>query len=187
MVITSLTPNVVTTWGELDIRARATVDSVSNVFAFLADKQQSFFLALISGGSGEILKMRRYVSASGYYDYNSATFPTSQLGVRNWYRATYDAATGDVKFFTADGNLEAPTISDYVQLGSTQNVGAVAINVSTSIFNAGSYGGNTTYPFDGDIYRSQVFNEIDGTTPVVDFDFGDYVSGSTWEWYSVWP
>ena len=175
------TPNVVTTWGELDIRVRATVDSFPNGIVFLADKLNSFWFALQPSGTTQKLFARLYSSGTDPY-ISSIDFPTSQLGVRNWYRATYDAATGDVEFFTADGNLEAPAISDYVQLGTTQSSGITALSVTTNSFISGSYGQlPTTYPFDGDIYRSQVFNEIDGTTPVVDFDFGDYVSGSTWE------
>ena len=171
------TPNVVTTWGELDIRARAQIDSIPNFWQFLADKQGSFFLGMLPNGATQRLALR----ISGGVDRQSILFPTSQFGVRNWYRVTYDPSTGDANFFTADGNLEAPEISDYVQLGTTQNSGAAAIAVTTTPFTAGSFGNSTAYPFDGRIYRSQVFNEIDGTTPVVDFDFGDYVSGSTWE------
>jgi hypothetical protein len=125
------------------------------------------------------MKFRIIPAAGGQLNYVSSSF--TLLSVRTWFRATYDATTGDAKFFTADGNLEAPAISDYVQLGTTQNSGAAAIAVTTTPFFAGTWGGApSSYPFDGDIYRSQVFNEIDGTTPVVDFDFGDYVSGSTW-------
>jgi len=172
------TPNVVTTWGELDIRARAQVDSIPNSYAFLSYKAQIFFLALQPSGATQ----RLWFTASGNIgniSLNSAVFPTSQLGVRNWYRSTYNPATGDVKFFTADGNLEAPAISDYVQHGPTQNSGVGAIVVNTGNFTAGSFGTSINYPFDGDIYRSQVYNEIDGTTPVVDFTAGSYVSGST--------
>ena len=172
------TPNVVTTWGELDIRARAQIDSIST-YAFLAYKQQSFFLALITSGLTQKLNLR-VLYTGGQKNYYASDFSTSQLGVRNWYRATYDAATGDVKFFTADGNLEAPAISDYVQLGATQNQGVNAIAVTTASFLAGAWANNlAAYPFDGRFYRSQVFNEIDGTTPVVDFTAGSYVSGST--------
>ena len=176
------TPNVVTTWGELDIRARAQIDSIST-YAFLADKDYSFFLAMRPAGH----LVARIVQSPVITDISSVVIP-SVFGVINWYRATYDAATGDVKFFTADGNLEAPAISDYVQLGATQNIGVRSIPVSTSLFLAGAWGANTSvYPFDGDIYRSQVFNEIDGTTPIVDFDFSDYVSspevkGSVSQW-----
>jgi hypothetical protein len=174
------TPNVVTTWGELDIRARATVDSIPNSLVFLADKQNSFFLGINLAGANQKLYFRVNKAIGGDLSLFSANFPTSVFGVRNWYRATYDAATGDFKFFTADGNLEAPSISDYVQLGPTQNSGAAAIAVTTASFVAGTWAINlTTYPFDGDIYRAQVFNEIDGTTPVVDFTPGSYVSGST--------
>jgi hypothetical protein len=172
------TPNVVTTWPELDIRARAQVDSITAGYSFLANKSNSFFLAMLPSGSTQVLLFRVGKAIGGNLNFWSTAFPTSQFGVRNWYRATYDAATGDVKFFTADGNLEAPAISDYVQLGSTQNQGINAIVVNLGSFLAGHF--SNAYPFDGDIYRSQVFNEIDGTTPVVDFDFGDYVSGSTW-------
>jgi hypothetical protein len=67
-----------------------------------------------------------------------------------------------------------------VQFGSTLNSGANTVAVTTQGFLAGAWGGGpASYPFDGDIYRSQVFNEIDGTTPVVDFTAGSYVSGST--------
>ena len=173
------TPNVVTTWPELDIRVRVQIDSFPNGYALLFDKRNSFYLSATPSGSTQRVYLVVYDATGGSSVFNSSDFPTSVLGVRNWYRVTYDATTGDAKFFTADGNLESPAVSDYVQL-STLTYAPRAISVNTNSFLAGTWGsGLTTYPFDGDIYRSQVFNEIDGTTPVVDFTAGSYVSGST--------
>ena len=174
------TPNVVTTWPEVDLRARATVYSIpSNSWAFLADKETSFFLGLLFTPTAlPYLVMRIWLPGStpGLVNYSSITLPTF-FGIRTWFRSTYDSATGDAKFYTADGSIENPTISDYVQLGPTQNNGLNSITGGSGIFRAGAYGSSpVSYPFDGDIYRSQVFNEIDGTTPIVDFDFSDYVS-----------
>jgi uncharacterized lipoprotein NlpE involved in copper resistance len=166
------TPNVVTTWGELDIRVRAQIDSIDTAWGFLADKRSTFFLGMLS-----TKQLGARIGANP--DFSSSIVP-SVFGVRNWYRFTYDAATGDAKFFTADGNLEAPEISDYVQFGTTLNQGVLTVPVNANGFYAGTYGAiPNAYPFDGRIYRSQVFNEIDGTTPVVDFTAGSYVSGST--------
>ena len=175
------TPNVVTTWPELDIRVRATRDSQNTNMLFGKD------------GAGQ-RAFQLYYAASGaflfYYSEDGSTVLSTTLtsavpfavGELGWWRVTLDAATGDIKFFTADGNLEAPAISDYTQQGATQNPagGATSIAVTTASFLVAAWALNTgTYPYDGSFYRGQVFNEIDGTTPVVDFTPGSYVSGST--------
>jgi hypothetical protein len=179
------TPNVVTTWGELDIRVRATRSAGAGNLNMLMDKYDSpaekAFLFYYDN-SGQFLfiytedgSTNRAITTNSY----PVPFAVGELG---WWRVTLDPATGDVKFFTADGNLEAPAISDYTQVGVTWNPagGATSIAVTTAPFLVGAYGDNpNAYPFDGDIYRAQVFNEIDGITPVVDFTAGSYVSGST--------
>ena len=101
------TPNVVTTWGELDIRARATRDSQGTNMLFGKD-----------GAAGQ-RAFQLYYAASGafqfyYFDSSGSIFQTTPasgvpfaVGELGWWRVTLDAATGDIKFFTADGNLEA--------------------------------------------------------------------------------
>ena len=168
------TPNVVTTWPELDLRARIAINAISG-FNFFINKNNMFSFAMRYDRL-----LRLYVapiSGTGVNSYSTVALPASIIGVTTWFRATFDAATGDVKFFTADGSLEAPAISDYVQLGTTINNGLTDIRADTSEFTASV--DSIWYPLYGNIYRSQVYNEIDGTTPVVDFTPGSYVSGST--------
>jgi len=174
------TPNVVTTWGELDLRARATRSG--GAYSFFVGKDQGARAFQFYLTSSNILGLLYNDSAGGLHQTpNVGVAPPFAIGELGWFRVTLETTTGDIKFYYADGNLEAPAISDYTQLGATQNLGVNDIRVTTGPFFAGAYGpAPSTYPFDGRIYRSQVYNEIDGTTPVVDFDFGDYVSGSTW-------
>ena len=176
------TPSVVTTWSELDIRVRATRSTTSNnVFMFnkAAGATRDFELYVTTTGALNF----QYWDSSGTLRYTTTTslipFAVGELG---WCRVTIDTATGDIKLYTADGNLEAPAISDYTQLGATQNpVGGATSLRDTPLagYSVGAITAYPIYPFDGDIYRAQVFNEIDGTTPVVDFTPGSYVSGST--------
>jgi hypothetical protein len=174
------TPNVVTTWPELDIRVRCAVlgDGTENNLVTKDGGGGRQFI-LVGTGNG-YLGFTHFTTAGGAFNSNSSlSLPQFTTGERVWIRATLDTTTGDIKFYTADGNLETPTTSDYVQLGTTQNSsGATTIRVTNELFRVGASGyGN---PTPGKFYRAQVYNEIDGTTPVVDFDFGDYVSGSTW-------
>jgi len=177
------TPNVVTTWGELDVRVRATRDSQGTNMLFGKDGatgQRAFQLYYAASGAFQFY----YFDSSGsIFQTTPNTFAPFALGELGWWRLTLETTTGDIKFYAADGNLEAPAISDYTQIGATQNPagGATSIAVTTASFLVGAYAPNPLiYPYDGRFYRAQVYNEIDGTTPVVDFDFGDYVSGSTW-------
>jgi hypothetical protein len=176
------TPNVVTTWGELDVRVRVT-HSRSTTYNIIASKHvnaigQSWILWNDPNG----VPFAAYYNAIGgtvnIPSAGSAPFAVGQIG---WIRLTIDTATGDCKYWTADGNLESPAISDYTQLGTTKNPagGATAINITTAPFWVGSYASAANPSYNGKFYRSQVFNEIDGTTPVVDFTAGSYVSGST--------
>lgn len=174
------TPNVVTTWPELDIRVRCAVlgDGTENNLVTKDGGGGRQFI-LVGKGNG-YLGFTHFTTAGGSFVVTSSlSLPQFTTGERVWIRATLDTTTGDTKFYTADGNLETPTTSDYVQLGTTQNSsGATTIRVTNELFRVGASGyGN---PTPGKFYRAQVYNEIDGTTPVVDFDFGDYVSGSTW-------
>jgi hypothetical protein len=174
------TPNVVTTWPELDIRVRCAVlgDGTENNLVTKDGGGGRQFI-LVGTGNG-YLGFTHFTTAGGAFNsISSLSLPQFTTGERVWIRATLDTTTGDIKFYTADGNLETPTTSDYVQLGTTQNSsGATTIRVTNELFRVGASGyGN---PTPGKFYRAQVYNEIDGTTPVVDFDFGDYVSGSTW-------
>ena len=176
------TPNVVTTWGELDVRVRVT-HSRSTTYNIIASKHvnaigQSWILWNDPNGVPFAAYYNAIGGAVNIPSAGSAPFAVGQIG---WIRLTIDTATGDCKYWTADGNLESPAISDYTQLGTTKNPagGATAINITTAPFWVGSYASAANPSYNGKFYRAQVFNEIDGTTPVVDFTPGSYVSGST--------
>jgi hypothetical protein len=94
---------------------------------------------------------------------SAASIPFSN-GQDGWIRATRDATSGAVNFYTGDSSLAAPT--SWSTLGSSQSSTPGPIFASTSpVQVAGNYLGG----FIGQIYNADVYSGIGGT-PVVFFD-----------------
>lgn len=92
-------------------------------------------------------------------------------GVRGWVRATYEVASGDVKFYTSlDG-------SAWTQLGTTQSVAAGNIFDGTDPLYVGDIVYNA-WPLLGKIYRAQIYSGINGTL-AVDFNPSTFAETST--------
>lgn len=93
----------------------------------------------------------------------------------HWVRMTLDVDNGasgyDLKFWTADGSLLNPSVSDFTQLGATV-VGGATTSIFSGTANVGiGFGYNTDNEvWPGNLYRAQIYDGIDGTL-VLDADF----------------
>ncbi len=90
-------------------------------------------------------------------------------GTVHWVRVTHDVDNGaggnDVKFYTSEDGV------NWTQLGTTQTTaGTTSIFNSTAVVEVGSASGGTANQLNGKIYSAQIYDEIDGTTPLVDFN-----------------
>ncbi len=80
-----------------------------------------------------------------------------------WVRVTYTAATGVVRFYTADPTIATPVAADFTQLGTNVTKTATALLDSTALLEIGSNNGGGSNRLVGKVYRVQVRNGIDGT------------------------
>lgn len=99
---------------------------------------------------------------------NSSAATGFGAGVKKWVRVTWRASDGRVQFFTADGTIANPVAGDWVQLGTNQTANVGSLYPSTAALEVGVT--NTAYPWNGSIYRAQLYNGIAGAL-VFDADF----------------
>ena len=111
---------------------------------------------------------------------NSTTYPSTEPvpfadGALGWVRATVDTVINETKFYTStDGET-------WTQLGLTKTDSVVVPGITIATAQVGAYNsGSGGLNFVGDIWRAQVFDTIDGTAPVLDFNPPDWLTGSTW-------
>ena len=154
--------------GSLDLRARIAMDDwtpagVSDVIAkyTTTGNQRAYKLAVNTDG-----KLACTTSSDGTN--NQTEFSSVATGFangsRHWIRATYDVSDDDVEFFTADGDLENPTASDFTQLGTTQAGGGFgSVFDSTAEVTLCGLNAGTAEMWAGDLYRAQIYDGIDGT------------------------
>ena len=102
-----------------------------------------------------------------------------------WLRVTMDVDNGaggyDVKYWTAADQADIPAAASFTQLGAT-----VTTATATQIFDSGAavcvsnYGNpnDGAYPFGGKVYRTAIYNGIDGTK-VFDANFTQVAEGSS--------
>jgi len=95
-------------------------------------------------------------------------------GTVGWVRATRQASTGNTNFYTSQDGVT------WTQLGTadvTTTVGA--INAGSASVTVGILGDLTSGPFNGKIYRAQIYNGINGTL-AVDFNPSSYKGANRW-------
>lgn len=145
----------------LDIRLDIAInDWASPNYQIMISKDQTalgrewdFYLE-IAGNIGHFSFMRK--SAAGIVDFAPSTVATGFTGgSRHWIRATYDVATGDVKFYTSANG------STWIQLGATVSLPAASIFNDTNPVIIGNVV-NNLYPLVGKVYYAEVRNGPDG-------------------------
>ena len=121
--------------------------------------QRSYGMSVTTAG---LLKLFWSANGTDYITKTSTLAVGSVDGTAKWIRATLDVDNGssgnDVKFYTSDDG------STWVQLGTTVvTAGITSIFSSTAPIEIGSVSGGTL-PMSGRVFRTQVFNEIEGAT-----------------------
>jgi hypothetical protein len=121
--------------------------------------QRSYGMSVTTAG---LLKLFWSANGTDYITKTSTLAVGSVDGTAKWIRATLDVDNGssgnDVKFYTSDDG------STWVQLGTTVvTAGVTSIFSSTAPIEIGSVSGGTL-PMSGRVFRTQVFNEIEGAT-----------------------
>ena len=108
---------------------------------------------------------------------STATVPFSN-GESGWVRVTRDVDNGaggnDTTFYTSQDGISWTQLGDVVTVAGTTSI---VNNDSPVEIGSGFLG--TSQVVEGKIYSAQVYNGIDGTL-AVDFNAGDYATGSTW-------
>lgn len=148
--------------GDIDLRADVMLDSWANGssqtllarYDFAAD-ERSFALVVFETGQLRFLR-----SADGLtiaVAESTVPIPASP-GERLAVRATYDASTGEVIFYTAVAMLQP-----WTQLGDPDSIAATAIHAGTAPLEAGAYGNGTANFTTGKIFSTRVYDGIDGT------------------------
>tara|TARA_R110002094_G_scaffold157781_2_gene144048 strand:+ start:14751 stop:17417 length:2667 start_codon:yes stop_codon:yes gene_type:complete len=173
--------------GDIDIRVRVALDDwtpASNtalVAKYEASPQYSYLFECLTSGV-----LRIQISANGTSNAVAASSTVATgfaNGSTNWVRFTLDvdngAAGNDTKFYTSSDGVT------WTQLGTTiTSASTTSIYDGTSIVEIGSVLGGTIERVNGSIYRAQIFDTIDGTTPVVDFNPNDYANTGNDNWAS---
>jgi hypothetical protein len=85
-------------------------------------------------------------------------------GSTYWLRVTRTASTGVVYFYVSTDGVT------WTQLGNSAAGIAGALYDGTAVVELGTTVVGTTFPASGKIYSAQIYNTIDGITPVVDFN-----------------
>ena len=161
--------------GDIDIRALIQLDDWTPAAeTYILGKwatnnvSESYILAITSSSTLKLIW-----TTDGSTDISKvSTAAISQADGNNLHiRATLDVDNGasgyDVKFYTSVDGVT------WTQLGLTvTTAGTTSIYDSVSAVEVGSILGGTLSRLAGKIYRAQIFNEIDGTVPVVDFNPG---------------
>ena len=150
---------------ELEIIAHIACDDYTHTGTqtVVGNWQRAYGLAIATSGKPVFLL---YNTSHGYAGKTSSTALPTADGDSVWLKATYDGATGQVKFYTA------PDGASWGQLGSTQTGAPSAVYTGASHLHGMTVGSQDSAgnPFKGKIYRAIVRDGIDGTA-VFDADF----------------
>lgn len=164
-------PNINVT-GDIDIQARVAPDlwtaDQTVVAKSNAGSDRSWIL---QAGVGGLMYLTVSTDGSTTFFAASTVVVPGTNGEALWIRATRNATTGDITFYTASDSITAPTT--WTQLGAVVNRATGAIFASAQSLTIGAYNVTPTVssnPFAGYIYRVIVKNGIAGTT-VFDADF----------------
>ncbi len=165
--------------GDIDIRVRVAfadwtpAAESSLVFKASASGNRSYGISLLTSG---LLNFNYSASGSTTNNATSSVAPTVADGASIWVRATREAATGDVIFYTAPDSSSAPTT--WVKLGTTISTTAGAIFDNNAALEIGSAFVGTATPANARFFRAQIYNGIAGTL-AFDFNPATYTNGTT--------
>ena len=150
--------------GDIDIRARVAPDdwtpaAINTILSkWLAAADFSYLLRIAIDGT---LDLSWTTDGTGGTVVTVASSVVTGFtdGTIHWVRATLDVATGNVNFYTSDDG------DSWTQLGAADQGGGGATSIFSggSVLEVGSDSAGTDSPFDGKIYRAQVFDGIAGT------------------------
>ena len=172
--------------GDIDIRINLALDEYdSGVAQALAGKYNSStdnrgFLFLINADN----ELELIISDDGIFSASDlantgvslSSFPDSS---NVWFRVTYDASTSDVIFYWSDDGIV------WNQMGTTQTITATSIFDSAADFEIGTNTAGTLDPASGRFYRVELYDTIDGTTPVSVFDPIENITIGSTTWTSI--
>jgi len=155
--------------GDIDIRALIQSDDWSvaqRIISKWGVGTSSYYFALVSGRP-----QISWIQDDTTQITESSITPLFSGNDVGWVRVTLDVDNGasgnDVKFYSSVDGMT------WTQTGSTiTTAGVTNIRDGDTQVTVGIDGNLSSLPFDGKIYRAQIFNEIDGTVPVVDFNPG---------------
>ena len=161
--------------GDIDLRAYVALNSwLPATYQVLIDKYQtagqrgyqlyinvtSGAIGMASTGDGSTIRATTSTVATGFTN-----------GTAHWVRATRASATGNTNFYTSEDGVT------WTLLGApNQTTPAGGIFAGTSVLTAGAQG--TASTVNGKIYRSQIYNGINGTLSV-DFNAADWPETTT--------
>jgi hypothetical protein len=152
---------------EIVVRAAATDWASASTLTLVAKRQtastMSYRLQVLNG----FLYLTTSTTGSDIVSTSSSVVVGFSAGQAGWVRATRNATTGAVIYYTAADSTSEP--SSWTQLGTTQSTAASNIYNSNSQLEIGTQL-NGTAPFGGTIYRAIVRSGIGGTT-VFDANF----------------
>lgn len=191
------TPDSVTNsfTGDFDLRVKVEYSSTLPTAVYLMSK---------TGGGGDIGwyfqnseangRLRIYVSADGFSTRLADSISAMPIVANEplWVRVTYKDSTNVANFYTADGELLAPSGGDWVQLGSAD----IALSPAGSgVFDSSGdvqIGGIHSVTGTCKIYEAYAYSDLTETTLAVEFNAADnpnsnttHVSpnvGETWNW-----
>ena len=100
-----------------------------------------------------------------------AEFPNGKV---MWVRATWDQATSAVQFYYKENDED-----DWTPWGGTRTLTSGLPHSNDASVELGSNDNGTSGNLLGNMYKALVYDEIDGTLPVIAFDASDHSTGST--------
>lgn len=156
--------------GDIDIRIRVAIADLTPAALqtlvakdVLGGSQRSYSLWVNTGGTLGFGASPTGVSMT----LGGTSSPLSTVGITDgmlmWYRVTRASATGQVKFYYADGSLENPVAADFTQIGGDITGTSGTIFNSTAGVEIGASNGGANGPAVGKFYRVQIRSGIDGT------------------------
>lgn len=146
--------------------------------------------------AGNLRSYNWFINASGTLTFNvsidgtaatqstsvSTAPPPAVNGSSVWLKASLNSITGVVTFYYSNDQIStSPTAVNWSQLGASVSGSAIAIFAGTADVEVGMQNAGASSPFNGKIYRSQIYN---GSTLAVDLDPNNAAYGAT-SWISI--
>jgi len=159
--------------GDIDVRVKANIPNTAAATGYTlagkydtATNNRSWFIAVDVSNKLSLYWSTDGLSGTQVTKLSSVVIPTNLSGIPYWYRATMQASTGNVNFYTSsDGNA-------WTALG-TQIAGAGATSIfdSTTATQFSGRGGISNSTGGAVEYHNlQVLSTIGGTVPVIDLE-----------------